>query len=410
MLNYKYILKLKILQINSVVNFGSTGHIAEDIGQMLIDNGRESYIAYGRLPNSKIIRINHKNDIYIHGIKTRLFDKHGLGSSRATRIFIEKVKELKPDIIHLHNLHGYYINIQILFDFLAIANIPVIWTFHDCWSFTGHCAYFDYIGCNRWQSVCYSCPQKKEYPASYLFDRSQKNFHLKKSLFTSVGKMVLVPVSHWLEDLIKKSFFSNTDVTVIHNGIDTSLFKPQINQIETKRKYNLKDEFVILGVANPWSKRKGFADILELSKHLNEDEKIILVGLSEKQIKNLPSNIIGLRKTEDKQKLVDLYSVADLFINPTWEDSFPTTNIEALSCGTPVATYNTGGSIEAVSPETGFIVEKGSISGLVEVISKVKSKGKKQFPDACRIRAEDYFNKDKQFSKYLELYDSMLNY
>lgn len=402
----------KILQITVEGNTGSTGRIAEEIGILAIQKGWKSFIAYGRFPRpskSCLIRIGSDWNVFLHGLGTRLFDRHCLGSKTATKKLIRQIEDIKPDIIHLHHLHGYYINIEILFDFLAKASIPVVWTFHDCWSITGHCAHFDFVGCNKWKTECNHCPQRNEYPASLFIDRSTKNYYLKKELFTSVKKMVIVPVSNWLENIVHSSFMTDIPVQTIHNGIDTANFKPQINRQETKEKYRISNKFIILGVASPWSKRKGLDDFLVLSKHLNDDVVIVLVGLSNFQIKKLPSNIIGLPKTENRQQLIDLYCAADLFINPTWEDNFPTTNIESLSCGTPIITYRTGGSVEAVSPETGFIVEKGDLTNLKEIINSVKKRGKKSFSTACRKRAVDHFSKNDRFAEYFQLYEKMLS-
>jgi len=402
-----------IFQICVEGNTGSTGRIAEEIGILALQKGWKSYIAFGRFPRpskSELIRIGSDWDVCFHGLRTRIFDKHGLGSKRATRTLIKQIEVIKPDIIHLHHLHGYYINIKILFDYLSIANIPVVWTFHDCWSITGHCAHFDFVGCDKWKTECFQCPQKKEYPASLIFDRSTKNYHLKKKLFNSVKNMVVVSVSNWLGNIVSDSFMGNIPIKTIHNGIDTSVFKPQDNCFETKEKYGVREQFVILGVASPWTMRKGLTDIIKLSKLLSEDEVIILVGLNHYQIKQLPHNIIGLAKTENRQELIDLYSSADIFINTTLEDSFPTTNIESLSCGTPLVTYRTGGSIEAVSSETGYIVEKGDISKLAEVIRTVKKNGKLAYSEACCKRALDFFSKDDRFAEYFNLYEKLIHY
>ena len=402
---------MKLFQIASEANIGSIGIIAEHIGQIVLSRGGESYIAYGRShreSKSKLIKIGSFPGVIIHGLMTRLFDVHGLGSTRATKELIRAIERIEPDILHLHHLHGYYINIKILFDFISKSNIPIVWTFHDCWSFTGHCCYFDRIDCNKWISGCYACPQKKNYPASYFLDRSKKNYDLKKNLFTSVRNLTIVTPSKWLEKLVKNSFFQGYPVFTIHNGVDLTLFKPIQDRENIRKIFGVENKFVILGVAKPFNKRKGFPDFLRLSERLKEDEIIILVGLDEKQIKKLPSNIIGIKKTDNRKKLAELYSASDLFMNPTWEDNFPTTNLEALACGTPVATYNTGGSIEAVDQDTGFIIEKGSISGLIEAIKLVKNKGKEFYSGACRRRAEKYFDKEKQLLKYLDVYKSVL--
>lgn len=400
----------KLLQINSVVNSGSTGRIAEEIGIEAMKNGWKSYIAYGRsaLPSkSETIKIGNDWDIKWHGLQTRLFDRHGLASKKATKKLVEKIKEIKPDIIHLHNLHGYYLNIEILFNYLAKTDIPIVWTLHDCWPMTGHCAYFSFIGCEKWKTQCEYCPQKRRYPACYIIDRSYKNYQLKRRLFTCVRKMTLVPVSNWLADIVKDSFLKYYQKKVIHNGVDTTVFWPRISG-EIRDKYKIRDKFVLLGVANVWDQRKGLIDFLRLSRLLKDDEMIILVGLTNQQINNLPSNILGIRRTENVHQLAELYSLADLFVNPTREDNFPSTNLEALACGTPVVTSRTGGSPEALTPETGFVVEQGDLAGIRKAIDAIKIKGKSYYSEACRERAVKIFNKNDRYAEYIQLYEQML--
>lgn len=399
-----------ICQINSVINSGSTGRIAEEIGQTAIANGWESYIAFGRndrFSQSHKIKIGNDWDIQWHGLNTRLFDKHGLASKKATENFIRQIEKIRPDIIHLHNIHGYYLNIEILFNYLAKIDIPIVWTLHDCWSFTGHCTHFDFINCEKWENLCYSCPQKRMYPSSLFLDRSKINYLIKKKLFTSIKKMVIIPVSKWLEQIVEKSYLKNYPKQIIYNGIDTTIFSPQ-DTIHLQRKYDLINQFILIGVANIWDKRKGLNDFIELSKNINKDEKIILIGLTEKQIKDLPQNIIGISRTEDVQQLAELYSLANVFLNPTWEDNFPTTNIEALACGTPVITYRTGGSPEAITPDTGFIIDKGDLLNLRKAIDTIKSKGKDSYTDACRLRVETMFNKNDRYNEYIQLYENLL--
>lgn len=401
-----------IFQLNSVINSSSTGRIAEEIGQLAIKNEWKSYIAYGRNEResqSERIKIGNDLDIKWHGLQTRLFDRHGLASKKATIGLVEKIQEIKPDIIHLHNLHGYYLNIEILFHYLANADIPVVWTLHDCWPMTGHCSHFSFIGCDKWKTQCDHCPQKKEYPASYLIDRSSKNYQLKKELFTSVPKMTLVPVSNWLADIVKDSFMKGYPIKTIYNGVDTTVFSPCSNT-ETRQRYKIpKNTFVMLGVASIWSQRKGLKDFVRLSESLKDDEIIILVGLSNQQMKHLPPKILCISRTENVHQLAELYSLADVFINPTWEDNFPTTNIEALACGTPVITYRTGGSPEAITSETGFVVEQGDLKGIRNAIDTIKSKGKAFYVGACRERAVRMFNKNKRYTEYLQLYEQMLS-
>lgn len=400
-----------LLQINTVVNSGSHGRIAEEIGQLALTNSWQSYIAFGRNnrpSQSKLIKIGSNIDINIHGLKTRLLDRHGFGSKKATIKLVEQIKEIKPDIIHLHNIHGYYVNIEILFNYLESTTIPVLWTLHDCWSFTGHCSHFDLIGCNKWKTGCFNCPQKKEYPRSYLFDNSKRNFANKQKIFTAVKNLTIVPVSNWLGNLVRESFLNKYPQNLIYNGVNIGVFSPQINK-STKTNLGLDNHFMLLGVASGWSSRKGFEDFISLSNFINPDCVIVLVGLNDKQLKKLPSNIIGVNRTENIQQLAEIYSAADLFLNLTYEDNFPTTNIESLACGTPVLTYNTGGSIEAVSNETGFIVEKGDLKAVLDVINLVKSNGKSAYTSACRERAVKLYNKDDRYMEYINLYETLLS-
>ncbi len=398
-----------LLQINTVSNWGSTGRIAEEIGQIAIAKGWESYIAYGRydrLSASKKIKIENKIDFYFHVMITRLFDRHGFASTRATKKFIRQIETIKPDIIHLHNLHGYYINIKILFDYLAKSNIHIVWTLHDCWAFTGHCPHFEHVKCNKWKTVCYNWPRKKNYPASWFLDSSMNNFSDKKQLFNSVPNMILIPVSQWLFHHINDSFLAKYPKKIIINGVDTRVFSPQQNE---KRSITKNNPFILLGVSSFWTQQKGFDDFIRLSQLIDSDTKIILVGVSKKQLKKLPANIQGICRTENREELVTLYSQADLFLNLTYEDNFPTTNIEALSCGIPVLTYNTGGSIEAVTPETGFVVEQGDFQSILEIIESLKSQQKTVDKVACRKRAIAFYDKNEQFANYINLYENLLS-
>ncbi len=401
----------KILQINVVVNSGSTGRIAEQIGQLAIQNGWESYIAYGRNrrpSDSKLIKIGTDWDVKIHGIQTRLLDNHGLASKSSTLRLIKKIKEIKPDIIHLHNLHGYYVNIEILFNYLSKSNIPIVWTFHDCWPITGHCTYFDFIGCDKWKTSCHNCPQKREYPASYFIDRSKRNHILKKQLFSSVSSLTITSVSQWLANIIQQSFLGSFPVHLINNGVNIENFKPIPNSY-LRDQYNLHDKMIIIGVASVWSSRKGLRDFIQLSKCLDINYQIILVGLTEKQKKILPKNIIALEKTENIQKLTLLYSEADVVLNLSYEETFGLTTVEGLACGTPGIVYNCTASPELITPETGIIVEKGNITGIVNAINKIKTKGKKFYSEHCIERAKVLYNKDNRYQDYLNLYDSIIS-
>jgi glycosyltransferase involved in cell wall biosynthesis len=399
-----------LVQINTVVNYGSTGGTVEGIGQVAIDNGWNSYIAYGRhkrSSSSKIIKIGTEWDIKKHVLKTRFLDKHGFGSLAATKKLIREIENIKPDIIHLLNLHGYYINVDVLFKYLSKKDISIVWTLFDCWAFTGHCTYFDFVGCEKWKNKCFSCPQKKEYPASWILDNSNSNYLKKKELFTSLRNLKLIVHSEWLQKLVKQSFLEDFPVKIIHNGIniDTFQYTEERNFINEN---NLRNFKIILGVASEWIKRKGLSDFIKLSGIIDSNTKILLVGLSQHQIKTLPDNIVGIPRTNNVQELRELYSSANVFVNPTWEDNFPTTNLEALACGLPVVTYNTGGSPEAIDLNTGIVVEKGDIKGLANSIAEVLSNGKDSYSQFCIERAQQFFNKTDRFQEYVNFFNSEL--
>lgn len=396
---------MNILQINSVCGIGSTGRIATDIHSLLQSQGHQSTIAYGRNPArgcDNTIRIGNSLDNFVHVAFTRIFDSHGFGSAAATKKLISRIKALNPDVIHLHNVHGYYLHIGLLFDFLKKLSKPVIWTLHDCWPFTGHCAYFDFVGCERWRSQCYNCPLKSEYPKSLVLDRSRWNYQQKMMIFTKVPKLTIVTPSKWLAALVRNSFLKEYPVAVINNGIDLNVFHPISSDF--RKRYMLENQFIILGVANPWSERKGYQYILDFAKRLRPDETIVLVGVSAEQIKHLPEGIIGIPKTNNAVELAEIYSSADLFINPTLEDNFPTTNIEALACGTPVITFDSGGSPECIDEKSGFVIKKFDLEGLLNAIKTVKENGKSHYSKYCQDLAKNLYNKDVKFAEYISLY------
>lgn len=396
---------MRVLQINSVCGIGSTGRIATGIDEILKEQGHESYIAYGRkLPKScdKPIRIGNRLDNYLHVAKTRIFDKHGFGSKKPTKEFINKIERVNPDVIHLHNIHGYYINIELLFEYLKSENKPVVWTLHDCWAFTGHCSHFDYIGCDKWKIVCYDCPQKKSYPSSILIDNSKDNFIKKKEIFTGVNKLTIITPSKWLKSLVEKSFLNEYPINVINNGIDLDVFKPIKSNF--REKYKLKNKFIILGVANIWDRNKGYDYFIELSKRLNKDEIIVMVGVTEKQKSQLPDNILGITITNNVNELAEIYSGSDVFINPTLQEVMGLVNVEALACGTPVITFDTGGSSECIDNDCGFIVRKGNLDELIEKIRYVKKYNKFRWSKSCVQRANYLYNKKDRFREYIALY------
>ncbi len=403
----------KLVQISTAINCGSTGKIAEQIGVLANNIGWESYIYHSKRYSRKtsLIDISRGNvlDELIHYIGTLLFDKHGLYSNGLTKRLIRTLKEIQPNIIHLHNIHGYYLNYKLLFDYLSTVNIPIVWTLHDCWPITGHCCYFDFAGCSRWKTQCNApCPCKKEYPQSIFKDSSSSNYLLKKDLFTSVTNMTIVPVSEWLGGVIEQSFLSRFPQRVIHNGIDLKAFSRNYNQ-QVLQKYGIDSTRYVLGVANDWEKRKGFDDFIRLSKQLNGDPRIVLVGLNKSQQKiALENGCIAIPRTNSISELASLYSAAEMFLNLTYEDNYPTTNLEAMACGTPVLTYNTGGSPESVDSSTGWIVEKGDLETVKEIIL-MRGNISEIMRLSCRSRAEKLFDKDKCFIEYMRLYNDIIH-
>lgn len=400
---------MKILQINCIANSCSTGRIAEQIGELAQQEGWESYIAYGQYAytsSSKLIRIASKFDLGIHFLETRVLDRHGLSSRWATKRLIQKIKEINPDIIHLHNIHGYYLNYPILCEYLISSGKPVVWTMHDCWALTGHCAYFDTANCERWKSGCYQCPLKSIYPKSIFADRSVKNYSEKSRWFTALDNLTIVAVSNWLNDVVKQSILKEKSLTLIHNGIDIKRFHP-VEKIDSR--FHFQGKKVLLGVGAAWTVEKGFNDFIELSKHISEEYCIVMLGVNDRMKKKLPHNIIGINKTENIDILSQLYSRALVLLTLSHNDTFPTTNLEALACGTPVITYPTGGSPEAVDDKTGFVVEVGDFDKVIGAIRIIDNKGKAFYSQNCRARALEYFDKDKQFAKYIELYKSITN-
>ncbi len=403
---------MKILQINSVCGIGSTGRIVLDLHKTLLNQNYESYIVYGRgySPSFRhTIKVSSNTDNRLHGIYTRITDKHGFASRNATKSLIKIIEKLQPDIIHLHNIHGYYLNINLLFCYLKTIGRPIVWTLHDCWAFTGHCAYFDYAECNRWKAGCYKCPQKKSYPSSRIIDNSKWNYEKKRELFTSVDNLTLITPSRWLEELVKESYLKKRTIVTINNGIDLSVFYPRVtNEARSiiKEKYMINKPFVILGVASVWEERKGLKYLLELSQRLNNDYfQVVVVGVNEDQKAKLPDTVIGITKTNNVDELSELYSAANVFVNPTLEDNFPTTNIEALACATPVITFNTGGSPESIDETCGIVVEKGNIDALIKAVLQVKDDSIN--PKACLNRAR-LFDKNDKFADYINVYKNIL--
>lgn len=394
----------KLLQIDSCLNMLSTGRITESIGKLAIEKGWDCYIVHGARyarPGSCMHSIQAVSKLgeYAHFAESLFLDNHGLASRGATKAAIEQIKQIQPDLIQLHCVHGYYMNYKLLFEYLNTTNIPVVWTFHDCWAFTGHCAHFVTAGCEKWKTGCFNCPLKGDYPKSFV-DRSRRNYEVKKSLFAVNNNLHIVSVSEWLAELTRESFLKDKDIHVIHNGVDLNVFFPKV--VEKSKCIR------VLGVSGVWNRDKGLFDFFKLRELLDKDQfEIILIGLSKEQLKDLPEGIIGVERTNSVSELAEYYSSADVFANPTYADSFPTVNMEALACGTPVITYRTGGSPEIIDEYTGVVVEQGDLDGLIEAIKSISEKGKDYYNTSCRQRAQKLFDKDQCFMEYLNLYEKL---
>ena len=360
---------MRVLFINEVCGTGSTGKITAELAEQYEREGHEVRIAYGRhdyVPEKYrrfAVRIGTMRDVYIHALMTRLTDRHGFYSGHATKKFLRWADDYSPSLLWLHNIHGYFINIDMLFMWIkARNNMRVLWTLHDCWSFTGHCGHFTAVKCYKWRSHCSDCPQKNQYPAS-LIDNSYRNFEAKRRLFTGVKDMTLITPSKWLADLTRQSFLRDYPVDVRYNTIDTNIFRP--TQGDFRERYNLQGKTIILGVASVWSERKGLDDFVKLSAMLDDRFAVVLVGLTPGQIKALPENITAIERTNNQKELAEIYTASDIFFNPTYEDNYPTVNLEAEACGTPVITYDTGGCPETIHDERSRVVPCGDLEAVI---------------------------------------------
>lgn len=396
---------MKIVMINSVT-YGSTGKIMLQIAEAARSAGHEAYVCYpqGR-HNPKVLEnripIGGRFSEDFHLIMDRFTGLNGCFSGAATRRFIRKLKKIKPDVIHLHNLHNCYINLKRLFNYIKKENIRVVWTLHDCWSFTGHCPHFELVGCQRWKTGCFECPQYRSYPQSFV-DRSKLLYQYKKKWFTGVNSLTVVTPSHWLAGLVKQSFLREYPVRVIHNGIDLNVFKSQ--KSDFAKKYGCEDKIILLGVSFGWSNRKGLDVFMRLAKDLNKDYQIVLVGTDENVDEQLPDNIISIHRTQNQQELAEIYTAAEAVINPTREDTYPTVNMEAIACGTPVITFKTGGSPESVSEEVGSVVEKDDYQALLGEIRSLRGR----FPSMSAFETKRIsFDKTTKFKEYVELYNAL---
>lgn len=399
---------MKILQINTVYGYGSTGKIAAGIHDVCLEHGHECITAYrycegGTVP-ADTYTVSSWWDCHVHNRLGRMFSIGGCFSFFKTRSFLKKVDKYQPDIIHLHNLHANYINLPLLFGYIKKKRIPVVWTLHDCWSFTGGCPHFTMARCEKWRGGCHHCPYIKENPIA-IMDNSRLMWKLKRKWFTGVENLTVVTPSQWLAELVKQSYLKDYPVKVINNGIDLSVFKPTESDFREKHGISA-DKFVLLGVSFGWGESKGLDVFVELAKRLDGRFQIVLVGTDDETDKLLPENIISIHRTENQQQLAEIYTAADLFVNPTREDTYPTVNMEAIACGTPVLTFNVGGSPEIPDEYSGAIAETDDVDAMEKEIVRICTE-KPYTKAACLNRAES-FDMYKRFEEYLALYVSCI--
>ncbi len=390
---------MKVVQINATCGVGSTGKICVEISRLLGENGIENHILFceGETAHPQGIKCATPFELRAEALKARLFGNWGFGARRTTKAMIAHLERIRPDIVHLHNIHGHTCHLEMLFSYLRKKKIKTFWTFHDCWAFTGYCTYFTLAGCDKWKTGCENCIQKRKY--SWLWDKSKSLYARKKALLAGLDLTVIAP-SEWMGGLVRQSFWKEHSLYVIPNGIDLSLFHPTESDI--RERYNLENRYLILGVAFGWGRAKGPDVFTSLAARLGENYRILLVGTDEKTEKALPCNIIPIRRTQDQRELAALYTAADVFVNPTREDNYPTVNLEALACGTPAITFGTGGSPESIDDTCGVAVPCDDMDALMQEIVRV-CENKPFSRDACLKKARE-FDAARCFYEYIKLY------
>lgn len=400
-----------LLQFNVYANCASTGRLAEDLGDVALSAGWKSYIAFGREfrhSHSELIRIGTKWDVYAHVLKTRLFDRHGFGSKRATEKLIKQIDEIKPDVIQFQNVHGYYLNLPVILSYIAEKDIPLIWSLHDCWSMTGHCAHFALERCEKWKEGCHHCPLLKDYPNSWGWDSSRRNYQEKKALIEAIPRLTIVSGSEWLADIARQSYFKNRDIRVIPDGIDTDIYSPKEDADELRKQHGLEEKFVILASGTAWPPYKGLADYVKLRETLSDEYVIVIVGMQQKEVDALPKSLIGIPRTKTPQELARWYSAADCVMSLSRLESFGLTPVEGFSCGTPAIVYNCTSTPELITPETGFVAEPGNIEDVKAKVVKMREIGKVHYTKRCREIALEKYDRNVCFRQYLELYNELI--
>jgi len=397
---------MRVFQLNTFCGVKSTGRIACEIAKLVEQDGGECRIGYGvpvisadSVPYA--VRIGNRYGRKLHAVIRKLFDAEGYGSFLATKKLIRQLKLFQPDVIHLHNLHGCYLHLPLLFRYLKKADVPVVWTLHDCWPFTGHCAYFDYSGCSRWQKECFSCPQQKSYPVCIGLDGSSRNHRMKKKYF-DLPNLTFVAPCKWMTKHLQASYLGHHPARVIVNGVNLDVFNPVESSL--RQRFQLEGKKICLAVASEWDQRKGLRFLCEAAQKMGESYCFVVVGLSEEQISLLPDGMIGIQNTADVQELAAWYTAADCLVNPTLEDNMPMVNLESLACGTPVVVFETGGCAEAIDDTCGIVVPKGDLTALCTAIEKAADG---IFDRSDCIRRAQLFDCRATFQSYLALYKEL---
>lgn len=398
---------MRIFQLNTFCGVKSTGRIACEIAKLVAEDGGECRIGYGvpgLSPDAEpfAVRIGTPLERKVHAVIRKLFDAEGYGSWFATRKLIRELKTYQPDLIHLHNLHGCYLHLPMLFRYLKQTDVPIVWTLHDCWPFTGHCAYFDHAGCEYWKTSCHHCPQQKNYPICVGLDGSTRNHHMKKKYFSMPQNLTFVAPCQWMTGHLKASFLGGFSARVIVNGVNLEVFHPMDSDL--RQRYQLQNKKICLSVASEWDQRKGLAFLCEAAQKMGESYCFVVIGLTDDQMAVLPQNMIGIRNTADTDELAAWYTAADCFVNPTLEDNMPMVNLEALACGTPVVVFETGGCPEAIDETCGIVVPQGDVPALCKAIERAASGA--YAPQNC-IRRAQLFDCMTTFQSYLALYKEL---
>lgn len=396
---------MKIAFINSVIGYGSTGRIVDDLAHI---EGVEGKVYYGRKDNftsSLALKVNTIPGNIKHLVSTFLVDNHGFVNKKETDLLISDLESFNPDLVHLHNIHGYYLNFELLISYLKKQSIPVVWTFHDCWNFTGGCAYYDSINCFKWQTECKLCPGLLKYPMTFNPLFTKRNYYQKKELLSDFYNCTIVTPSHWLKSEVDKSFLKGLPSMVIENGINLTNFSYQ--ESDFRKKYQLENKVILLAVSSFWGNHKGLMHYAKVSRKLPSNVKLVMVGLFSFQETIFPSSVLCISRTNSVKELAELYSASDVFLNLTLEENFPTVNIESLACGLPIITYKTGGSPEIIDEKTGIVVEKGNIDEIISVINDLSTKPIPFKREDCIERAKRY-NKERMLKEYGELYINLL--